>query len=105
MQGEGDALVQSQANRYEANLTNLVDDVRSRYGADMDFVIGRLHDELPNGYVSDGRVRDAQRAVANADAKNYWVNTDGLEVGGDHVHFTSSGHLALGEAFANILLD
>ena len=104
MQGENDAFTPSFANSYEANLNRLIADVRRRYDADMDFVIGRLHEELtPFFYTEANTVRQAQVNVANSDARNYWVNTDGFVVNPiDGVHFDSSGHLALGEAFANV---
>jgi len=106
MQGENDAIEQSRADNYQANLTNFISDIRSRYGADMDFLIGRLHEELtPNFYTYAPTVREAQVAVANSAANNYWIDTDDLVVNPvDGVHFDSSGHLALGEAFADVLI-
>ena len=107
MQGENDAFEVSRANSYEANLKRLIADVRRRYDPDMDFVIGRLHEELtPFFYTEANTVRQAQVNVANADSRNYWVDTDDLVVNPiDGVHFDSSGHLALGEAFANVVIS
>lgn len=106
MQGENDAIDPTRAANYQSNLTNLIGDVRSRYGADMDFVIGRLHEELTPFFYTDAEtVRAAQVSVANSDARNYWVDTDGLPVNPiDGVHFDSAGHLALGEAFADVFI-
>ena len=102
MQGESDADIATRANNYASNLTNLIGDVRSRYGSGTDFVIGRLHEELdPVRYLYDDIVRNAQTNVANSNPRNSWVNTDDLAVGADHKHFTSAGHLALGVAFAD----
>jgi Domain of unknown function (DUF4347)/Carbohydrate esterase, sialic acid-specific acetylesterase len=104
MQGESDADIATRANNYASNLTNLIGDVRSRYGSATDFVIGRLHEELdPVRYLYDDIVRNAQTSVANADPRNRWINTDRLAVGADSKHFTSAGHLALGTAFANVV--
>jgi Domain of unknown function (DUF4347)/Carbohydrate esterase, sialic acid-specific acetylesterase/Cadherin domain len=104
MQGESDADIAIRANSYAENLTNLIGDVRSRYGSATDFVIGRLHEELdPVRYLYDDIVRNAQTSVANADPRNRWINTDRLAVGADSKHFTSAGHLALGTAFANVV--
>lgn len=103
MQGENDAFDEARAASYQDNLTDLVGDVRRRYGADMDFVIGRLHEELTPFFYSEANVvRAAQANVANASSKNYLVNTDDLPVNTDGVHFTSAGHLRLGEKFADV---
>jgi Carbohydrate esterase, sialic acid-specific acetylesterase len=106
MQGENDAINAAYAASYQANLTRLIGDVRDRYGANMDFVIGRLHEELAPGYYTEADVvRTAQVAVAAANPNTYWVNTDGLSVNPiDGVHFDSAGHLALGAAFANVFI-
>ncbi len=106
MQGENDAINAAYAASYQSNLTNLIADVRSRYGANMDFVIGRLHEELAPFYYTEANVvRTAQATVAQANPRNYLVNTDGLTVNPvDGVHFDSSGHLALGVAFANVFI-
>ncbi|MEL6900095.1 MAG: DUF4347 domain-containing protein [Cyanobacteria bacterium J06606_4] len=104
MQGEQDAFNASQAANYQSNLTGFISDIRQRYGQSVDFVIGRLHDELPNGFFADEVVRSAQTAVANADSRNYLVNTDSYPVSSDSVHFTSAGHLSLGEDFAPVFI-
>ncbi|MEL6472228.1 MAG: DUF4347 domain-containing protein [Cyanobacteria bacterium J06623_4] len=104
MQGEQDAFNASQAANYQSNLTGFISDIRQRYGQGVDFVIGRLHDELPNGFFADEVVRSAQTAVANADSRNYLVDTDSYPVSGDSVHFTSAGHLSLGEDFAQVFI-
>lgn len=105
MQGENDAINASSANSYQNNLNNLIADVRSRYNSNMDFVIGRLHEELtPFFYTEANTVRQAQANVANSASNNFLVDTDGFVVNPiDGVHFDSSGHLALGEAFADAL--
>ncbi len=106
MQGENDSISATSAANYQSNLTNLIGDVRSRYGSDLDFVIGRLHEELPSGFYTDtDTVRAAQVAVASSDSRNYWFDTDGLPVNTDSVHFTSAGHLALGEKFADVFIS
>ena len=107
MQGENDAITVSAATSYEANLNTLIADVRRRYNPNLDFVIGRLHEELtPFFYTEANTVRQAQVNVANSNANNDWVNTDGFVVNPiDGVHFDSSGHLALGEAFASAIIS
>ena len=104
-QGENDAFNATQAANYETNLTDFIADIRLRYGQGIDFLIGRLHDELPNGFTEDDVVRSAQIAVANADPQNYLIDTDDFQVSDDSVHYMSEGHLALGEAFADIFIS
>ncbi len=71
----------------------------------MNFVIGRLSDHLMGnpGWVT---VRKAQVAVANADPRGEWVDTDDLNdrKQGDKVihdlHYTAEGYKLLGQRFA-----
>ncbi|MGB7247920.1 MAG: DUF4347 domain-containing protein [Phormidesmis sp.] len=106
MQGEHDTIDANRAADYQANLTGFISDVRDRYGANLDFVIGRLHEELtPYYYTWADEVRTAQENVADADANAYWVNTDDFAVNPvDDVHFDSFGQLALGQAFADVFI-
>ncbi|MGB7086274.1 MAG: sialate O-acetylesterase, partial [Phormidesmis sp.] len=106
MQGEHDTIDANRAANYQANLTGFISDVRDRYGANLDFVIGRLHEELtPYYYTWADEVRTAQENVADADANAYWVNTDDFAVNPvDDVHFDSFGQLALGQAFADVFI-
>ncbi|MEO1591769.1 MAG: sialate O-acetylesterase, partial [Cyanobacteria bacterium J06632_22] len=104
MQGEEDSIYADQANAYEANLTAFIGDMRSRYSSDLEFVIGRIHDDMP--WHSTGNVdivRNAQTNVAAADPLTHWINTDDLSLTNDDVHFDSDGHLNLGYRFANVL--
>ena len=104
MQGEEDSIYTNQANAYQANLTTFIGDMRSRYGSDLEFAIGRIHDDMP--WHSAGNVdvvRSAQTSVAAADPLTHWINTDDLSLTSDDVHFSSDGHLNLGYRFANKL--
>ncbi|MEL6777978.1 MAG: DUF4347 domain-containing protein [Cyanobacteria bacterium J06597_16] len=95
MQGESDTGVTR--FDYEANLTAFIADMRSRYGADMRFVIGKLSPTFA------GVVTDAQEAVAAADSRNYIVNTDSFELLPDQIHYTAAGQVALGFGFADAI--
>ncbi|MEM6451747.1 MAG: DUF4347 domain-containing protein [Cyanobacteria bacterium P01_D01_bin.105] len=97
MQGEFDAFVPEFANAYEANLTAFIEDMRSRYGADMKFAIGRLWDPFAV------TVKNAQDAVAAADPLNFIVNTDDFDILPDGVHYSATGQLDLGNGFAEVL--
>ena len=76
-QGESDAVHSSNANAYEANLTNFIAQVRSDVGdPNLPFVITKIKYVSPPGFETE--VRDAQQAVADnlqyvsiLDAANY----------------------------------
>jgi hypothetical protein len=103
MQGESDA-AKNFTSDYAENLTRFIADVRSKYGAELPFVIGRLSD-LQTGAgagtaLAHQAVQDAQSAVAAAGSRVGLVNTDKIAVNSDNVHFSVAGQLALGRAFA-----
>lgn len=97
MQGEFDAFVPEFADAYEANLTAFIADMRSRYGEEMKFAIGRLRDPFAV------TLKAAQDAVAAADPRNLIVNTDDFELLPDGVHYSAAGQLDLGNGFAEVL--
>ncbi len=114
------------ATQYQADLEYMIADVRSHYGADMPFFLSRLHFEMyaassavdgaiiPScrigrgtpvcpadpaspGYGLNG-IRTGQEAVAANDPLVFMIDTDAME--SDNSHFTSSGLVDVGEAFA-----
>jgi len=108
MQGESDRGGDgSKAAAYQANLTDLITDVRATYGADIPFVIGQLSDGQAR---TDGLpdylmiVQDAQAAVAAASPLNFLVETNCFSLyDQDPSHFDADGQFALGQAFASKL--
>lgn len=101
MQGEADSYNAEAASAYRANLTAFVQDMRDRYGSQLKFAVGRLHNDFNTGY--DDVVRDAQYSVAAADGLTAVVPTDGFGLYGDNVHYNTAGQIALGYQFANVL--
>jgi hypothetical protein len=100
MQGESDAN-NSYTNDYFSNLTNFVADVRSTFGTNLPFVIGRLSDAQTSiSAPALAAIQAAQSAVAAADHRAGLVNTDAMAIKGDNLHFDVDGQLDLGKAFA-----
>lgn len=109
MQGERDAREQH-GEVYAASMRGLIDQFAADMNrSDINFVIGRLSD-FSNGntsYKHWDEVRAAQVAVADADARGAWINTDDLndmpaKDGGtrDDLHMTKDGYRIMGERFA-----
>ena len=102
MQGEHDTYNPQYAADYQDNLLEFIDDMRSRYGQDLKFVIGRIQDDLPTGPENLLAVRTAQEMVAGSNPLNDWVDTDNLALLPDSVHFNTQGQIGLGYAFAAV---
>ena len=101
MQGESDARNTIFANAYEANLTAFIADVRTRYGADLPFVIGQLSSSQTDLEATNlATVRTAQANVAVGDANVGLLVTDSFSISNDALHFDAAGQIALGEGFA-----
>ena len=107
MQGEADALVPSLAVAYASNLHDLVVQLRGDLGArglapaDEPHVrVGRIHPGLAEvGFVATSTVRAAQEATAASFVHCDLVETRGLELMADRVHFAFAGSMALGRSF------
>lgn len=105
MQGESDTGSSSAANAYQANLAAFIADVRLTFGADLPFVIARLSSgQTAINATHLQIVRDAQSAVAAADANTGLVDTDAFSLKTDRLHFDPAGQQSLGSAFADELL-
>lgn len=110
MQGESDAKEQH-GEVYEASLRGLIDQLSEDLGRkDLNVVIGRLSDfDLGNKkFPHWTMVRDAQVALAVADTRTVWVDTDDLNDGlnqkgkdvKNDLHYTVEGYRILGQRFA-----
>lgn len=105
MQGESDVWNATFAAAYEQNLTQLIADMRRRYGHDLTVAIGLIRGDLPARDPAPlPIVRAAQHAVAAADERVVLVETDALGEGDvvlrtDAVHYNAVGQLRLGAAF------
>jgi len=108
VQGESDiASGGAQAwNSYEANLTNFLADIRATYGATMPFIISRLsREQTALNATGLAVVRAAQVKVADDNAFTTWLDTDGVGMSGDAVHFNATGYQKIGNDAAAALLD
>jgi hypothetical protein len=97
-QGESDALDGQQAT-YQTNLTNFIADIRSRYGANLRFLIGEIGDKYTPALAALQTVIAAQQAVATADPLSVFVPAKDLPFQ-DVLHFDTAGMITLGERFA-----
>lgn len=107
MQGERDSRM-SWGTVYEASLRGLIAQVRSDLGRpDTNVVIGRISDfDMANQtYPHWTMVREIQVAVADADPRAAWVDTDDLNGPEDDLHYTPEGYRELGERFAATALE
>ncbi|WP_269522998.1 sialate O-acetylesterase [Coraliomargarita parva] len=114
LQGESDCDSDSYATAYEANLSAFIDDLRATflnsygtYESDLLFIIARL--SSAQTYLDATRlamIREAQVAVADADARAVWIDTDNVSIKeSDHLHFDADGQQALGLAAAEKVLE
>ena len=99
MQGEQDAVQQTAADAYQAALQALYDDVRlyTSYPS-LPIVVARIRGLDPSGTYA-ATVRTAQAAFVAANSAAVLVDTDGMAMAGDNVHYNAAGMKALGQAF------
>lgn len=103
MQGERDAR-EKHGDVYAASFRGLVEQLKGDLGRkDVNVVIGRLSDfDMENRrYPHWTKVREVQVAVAEADPRTAWVDTDDLNGDKNDLHYTRpEGYRVLGERFA-----
>lgn len=101
-QGEQDATNSTNANNYSANLQAFVSQSRREMGLEGKFYLCRLHIDCPETFASTVRAQQelAQPLIPNS----VLVNTDPYGTrGGDPVHISVTGQLALGTFIASQL--
>ena len=105
MQGESDAYNATYGAAYEANLTNLINTVRSDFATpSMPFVVGRITDLSVYGFPAVPEVRTAQETVPGVVGNASWIDTDDIEqVPTAPGHYNAAGQIVLGTRFANEL--
>lgn len=97
-QGETDAANSTNANNYQTNLTNLINNFRTAVGvADLPVLIGRINSGIDAAtYPFWETVRTAQEAVVegggSAISGVYLVNQDDAEMAADDTHYTQAGY-------------
>jgi hypothetical protein len=112
MQGESDALVPELAAGYRDRLADLVTQLRADLGGrgvagtgPVRFVLGLIDPALTRtGFPAVDAVRTAQASVAAQLEACAAIETNGLSLQADGVHFDAKSQLALGRAFAAALL-
>jgi hypothetical protein len=115
MQGERDAR-EKHGEVYAASLKGLIDQLAEDLGhKEINYVIGRLSDfdMGDEKYPHWTMVRKAQVAVAEANPRGAWVDTDDLNDGtnkeGKHIkndlHYSVAGYKTLGERFAKKAIE
>ncbi|MBK1835192.1 sialate O-acetylesterase [Roseibacillus ishigakijimensis] len=105
MQGESDTLNATSTSNYESNLRTFISDVRLTYG-EIPFVIGKLSSgqtALDANRLTS--IQNAQEVVAGDTAGVSSVETDSFGIKSDNLHFDAAGQQALGNAFAQELID
>lgn len=97
LQGESDSGTAS--TQYATNLTNLIADVRTTYGANLPFVIGGI------GYqdATSSVVSAAQASVAAADPLTAYFNNDDVRPTPTALHFDAAGQQVIGQRYATAL--
>ena len=103
-QGESDA--GRTTAQYEADLNEFIADIRSRYGANLPFFLSRLPlQQATNWNAGVYNIRAAQDNVAAADPYAYLIDTDGMSMKGDNLHFDTTGQVQMGTAFGEAYLN
>ena len=106
LQGESDAGSSGTASRYNANLTNFIQRLRSDFGiANLPIVIGRITNKS-TAMPAANTVRAAQAAVVANTNNSVLVDTDGLTMDPDYqLHYLDAGLKTVGQRFAQAWLD
>jgi len=100
MQGETDATA-AQAAAYQANLTTFISDVRATFAPRLPFIIGRLsNNQTDIAATYRDTIRAGQTAVAATDPLASIIDTDGLPMKSDNLHFNGTAQQAMGVSFA-----
>lgn len=99
-QGERDAKLNRTSAQYEADLVEFVGDVRTRYGSDLPFFLSRLSINQTDMTATQlAEIRTAQTNFATSDPNSWMIDTDGMGLKADNLHFDAAGQISLGEEF------
>jgi hypothetical protein len=103
LQGEADASDPTMAPAYGANLTNLINDVRSKYGANLPFIISGIGYETDaTGTADRTLVQTAFSNVAATMPNVRYFNNDDLNPT-NQLHFSASAQQTIGQRYASAL--
>lgn len=105
MQGEADATRVANAQRYEADLTAFIKQIRADlHMPDLPVHLGAIGDDDTRFPEGGAIVRETQQHLAETLHNVSYVETKTFEMD-DWVHFSESGYYELGEGFANSFLE
>ena len=102
LQGETDAMNQSQANAYETNLTNLIKDIREKTKVeDLPIILPMI--DVQSTWTYNSIVRGADVACTQKLENVDTMDTKGLPTNG--IHYKAQGHVTIGTVCAQRWLN
>ena len=97
LQGETDAMIQSQTKAYETNLTNLINDIRAKTKvADLPVILPMI--DVQTRWTYNSQIRDADVACRQKLKNVDTMDTKGLPTNG--IHYRAQGHVKIGATCA-----
>lgn len=100
-QGEKDGRVEADANAYETNLTNLINNLRTAIGETVPVILPLFNSDIANAVVNPvtywATVQTAKTTVAGALSAVYTVAMEDAEMDTDWIHYTPAGYLTRAE--------
>ncbi len=109
VQGESDAMNDA-ADEYEENLTRFIQDIRATFGTNITFTLSKLSSNQSTS-AEWATVKEAQQAVADADAKVVATSTEGTNyltsvgLSEGQLHYKTPSLLQIGEDLGNALIE
>ncbi len=109
MQGESDTEDRASGEAYEANLNELIRQVRKELDAPgLPVVVARSSDELLKAtqwnFAYTKIVQQGQEKVAQNDANVHLIKIDDIPTLNDHTHFPPAGYFEMGNRFAEAMI-
>ncbi|BCU78113.1 sialate O-acetylesterase [Luteolibacter sp. LG18] len=105
LQGESDTDKQPWADRYEAELTKMLKDLRADLGApELPIVVGQIGDFLQKEkYPYADTVRAAIKKIGTGTPNTGYADSAGLGDKGDHLHYSAEAQQQMGARFAKAM--
>jgi hypothetical protein len=100
-QGEKDGRVEADANAYETNLTNLINNLRTAIGENVPVLLPLFNSDIANAGVNPvtywATVQTAKTTVAGALTNVKTIAMEDAEMDTDWIHYTPAGYLTRAE--------
>jgi Carbohydrate esterase, sialic acid-specific acetylesterase len=100
LQGESDAINQSDAENWAKRFKVVLKGFRTDLGSDVPFVLGQIGKITESGYKYQKTVRQLQAKVAASQPGLALVTTSDLQMGSDGLHFSVDSYKTIGKRFA-----